>query len=825
MHEPFQFTRPYKFDPDAILQNVPTCLRDRRQWVCFRYIKRGGKQTKCPVNPMTGAQASSINSATWASFDQAVEKCKQCPDLAGIGFVFTPDDDYCGVDLDDCIDQATGEVKPWATRILNELSSYSEISPSGCGVKTFLRARKPGERCRKKYHDGEVEIYDQGRFFVVTGNRLPDFGVEVKERQEEIARLYADVFGNKKSPQSPISLAMDELDRPLLDDDAILRLAQGKGKAGDKFKSLMNGDWNENFTSQSEADSSLVFRLAFFTKDPVQIDRIFRRSGLFRKKWDEKRGGMTYGERTISRALEMVTDQYRPPSSRNRARSSIQTVVADSAHLLNGAPAPGTADPSTGRLILSPTITLPTARAFVEQYYRNPNRNTLCHYAGALMQWNGSRYEEIEDDAIRNQLQPWMHNAVCMRWNLENKSWEPRDFPANPKTIKAALDSIKTLTHLPATTTSPSWLDGRSEPDPRDILPCRSSLLHLPTMRLIHPTPAFFNVNALDYDFQPDAPEPTEWLEFLNQVFDGDVPSVELLQQFFGYCLTGDTSQQKMLLAIGPRRSGKGTIARVLAKLVGPGNVCGPTISGLAGTFGLQPLIGKSIAIVSDARFSGPNLPTVVERLLCISGEDTLTVDRKHVGSLTLKLPTRFLFLSNELPRFNDSSSALAGRFMMLRMRKSFYGREDTALTDKLLAKLPGILCWAIKGWHRLREQGRFIQPASVENEMRCLEELSSPVGAFVRECCVVKPELRITVSALYARWQAWCEAEGRDYVGTKQSFGRDLAAAVPEIQVRVGTDNDRFYQGIGIVNAPFPLNGYLNVGVQPTDTCAQPAR
>ena len=174
--------------------------------------------------------------------------------------------------------------------------------------------------------------------------------------------------------------------------------------------------------------------------------------------------------------------------------------------------------------------------------------------------------------------------------------------------------------------------------------------------------------------------------------------SLDLLQEWFGYCLTGDTSQQKMMLMVGPKRSGKGTIARVLTRLIGNGNVSGPTTSSLAGPFGLQPLIGKTLAIVSDARFHGENIATVVERLLCISGEDTLTVDRKHTTSVTMKLPTRFMFLTNEFPRLNDASGALAGRFVILRLTQSFYGKEDTGLTDRLLNELPGILNWAIEG-------------------------------------------------------------------------------------------------------------------------------
>jgi len=208
------------------------------------------------------------------------------------------------------------------------------------------------------------------------------------------------------------------------------------------------------------------------------------------------------------------------------------------------------------------------------------------------------------------------------------------------------------------------------------------------------------------------------------------------------------------------------------------------------------------LAIVSDARFHGENIQSVVERLLCISGEDTLTIDRKHMTSVTMKLPTRFVFLSNELPRLNDASGALAGRFMILRLTESFYGREDKALTAKLLTELPGILNWAIEGWRRLRARGHFVQPTSVDDAVRDMEGPSSPVGAFVRERCEIGPGKRIWVGDLYEAWKTWCEQEGRSMVTTKQTFGRDLSAAVPGVTRRRATGNTTFYEGIGLKEA-----------------------
>src|SRR5262249_29106572 len=154
---------------------------------------------------------------------------------------------------------------------------------------------------------------------------------------------------------------------------------------------------------------------------------------------------------------------------------------------------------------------------------------------------------------------------------------------------------------------------------------------------------------ALGFDFDLKAPRPDAWIQFLNSLWENDQESIEALQDWFGYCLTPDTRQQKILGLIGPKRAGKDTIARVLRALVGIENTAGPTLSGLVTNFGLAPLIGKPLAVISDARLSGrTDQAVILERLLAISGEGTLTIDRKHLSPWTGKLPTRIVLISNE---------------------------------------------------------------------------------------------------------------------------------------------------------------------------------
>jgi putative DNA primase/helicase len=200
--------------------------------------------------------------------------------------------------------------------------------------------------------------------------------------------------------------------------------------------------------------------------------------------------------------------------------------------------------------------------------------------------------------------------------------------------------------------------------------------------------------------------------------------------------------------------------------------------------FGLAPLIGKRVAIISDARLGGRvDQHAIAERILSMTGEDAITIDRKYLSAWTGQLQARFIIISNEPPRLADASGALASRLIVLVLINSFYGREDQTLTGRLLTELPGILNWAIVGWHRLTARGHFLQPRSALDAVEQLEDLGSPIGAFLRERCVIGAACTVEINRLFRVWTEWCAEQGRDRPGTAQTFGRDLRAAVPGLR------------------------------------------
>ncbi len=294
---------------EQLRTNVPLELRNLGQWVVWRMEERNGKPTKVPHDPKTGNRGNSTNSATWSSFHQACQTyCTGA--YAGLGFVFSQHDPYVGVDFDDCV--RNGKVDPERLGILQELDSYTEFSQSEYGIHVIVRGALPEHGRKSTAH--KIEMYDQGRFFVMTGQHLPEAPSTINNRADAVACLHRELFGqptlsaNEVSNSATHSLTLD--DRELLD-------RMFDSKCGDQIRLLWNGDISGHNNDHSAADLALCNHLAFWTTGDVKrIDSLFRQSGLMREKWDRRaRTGETYGRGTIARALAGTSERYSPPLS------------------------------------------------------------------------------------------------------------------------------------------------------------------------------------------------------------------------------------------------------------------------------------------------------------------------------------------------------------------------------------------------------------------------------------------------------------------------------------------------------------------------------
>jgi len=278
---------------------IPAELKALPHWVCWKAKPNGERIEKIPVCATTLQSASSTDPKTWTTYEQAKQRA-ETHDSLGIGFVFQRDAGIVGIDLDKCRDASTGVVEPWAHDIIRNLNSYTEVSPSGKGVHIYVCGSLPPGR-RKK---GQVEVYETGRFFTVTGQSLGDTPATVEARPEQLAMFHAVHLADPVPvlPAQPIPRTT------VLGDSKIIEKCRGARNA-EKFNGLWRGS-DSGYASQSDADLALIGMLKFYTQDAGQLDRLFRQSGLMRDKWDQQRGEQTYGERTIAEALAHVRETY-----------------------------------------------------------------------------------------------------------------------------------------------------------------------------------------------------------------------------------------------------------------------------------------------------------------------------------------------------------------------------------------------------------------------------------------------------------------------------------------------------------------------------------
>jgi primase-polymerase (primpol)-like protein len=321
---------------------IPGVLKLQRQWVCWKLKFEDGKWKKVPVDPKTGKFASPTDPSTWGTSDQAWEYYtrRKNKGIMGLGFVFTKDDPFTGVDLDKCRDPETGVIAPWALEIVEKLNSYAEISPSGRGLHIIVfGVLPPGNRIVD-----DVEMYDDRRFFTITGNLLPGIAQNIENRPNELKFLHKRFLGGDQDASSCIQPDSSGLHRkaspgaggwePLLEklrgaemtqaDRDIIRQFKA-GQYGEIYRLLFMGDWEgagrlreqDPYKSQSQADQALLNRLARLTNgSPTRMYVIFKESKLFLR--DKTKDNQTYVVRTIQKAIDDMG--WRPVQASTRGR-------------------------------------------------------------------------------------------------------------------------------------------------------------------------------------------------------------------------------------------------------------------------------------------------------------------------------------------------------------------------------------------------------------------------------------------------------------------------------------------------------------------------
>lgn len=476
-------------------------------------------------------------------------------------------------------------------------------------------------------------------------------------------------------------------------------------------------------------------------------------------------------------------------------------------------------------LIANPNAPMPVATDLLDRwpfvrYAGSEGVRRTIHWRGDWWDHVGSHYQLVTERSIENSLWRVLTDATYEHVgeadaegnrDVQLRRWEP-----NRQKVGNVVKALEARCEVADGVEPGSWLIFPDEAwltpyvneERRDRLVSFTNVMLDPvTQTTVEHSDAYLNTYALPFEYDVAAECPT-WTAYLESILSAD--SVKLLQEWFGYVVSGRTDLQKMLYMLGPSRSGKGTIALILSSLIGMVNVAGPTMHGFAGQFGLQPMMGKPLAIFDDVRLPPrpDNVYTAMERLLSIIGEAPLTVDRKNKEPLTVRLPTRIMMSANELLQFPDEVGAMQTRMLVLVFTKSFVGREkrDEEFKDLFLAELPGVLNWALAGLSRLNEAGgRFTDPADSQEVTEELRDAGNQVRPFVRDHCELgdSEDHWIWVDELYGMY---AETRGgfKDDAAQKDRFGRELKAAFPTVgKKRKRKDGVLTYYYIGIVLLP----------------------
>lgn len=771
-------------DHDALC-NVPEALRKHTAWVVWRReFTESGKPTKVPYRALVGQRehASSTNAATWTTFDTALDALVR-DDHTGLGYVFERGRGVVGIDLDHCRDPETGVLAPWAERLVHQLDSYTEASPSGEGVHIFVAGSWTGMRHRwvpdglddDAATDAHIEVYDTARFFTVTGYSIVGASRNIEERQEALDALAASVAdreddddddGDAGESGEERAARIAALRAPLTDDEArqvgdmcdwLDRNQQEK--PDHRTRQLWRGEWdrivNSNgkhrYSSQSNADLGLLTLVVL--RYPDASDRaayeVWRRSGLARGKqvrWD-------YAARTLRRARQ----HERRHADSGSAPVSVAKVGG---YYLNDAG---------------------NAQRFYDLFHDDllyvVGTNTPWHA------WDGQRWvPDAESRAVALACTLTQHlltaieavavgNEETERLSSEKEKAAARQFAIQSGNGQRIRNVVALAAH-----------DARFQVR-REQMDAQPELLNFPNGTLSLETREFrphdrrdllTQVAAASYD--PEAS---------NLLFEGTLrrffpkePVRRYLQQVFGKALTGHPKRE-FYLVWGGTNTGKSTLLEVAVKALGDYACITASDTFLKLRDGSQGGARADLMALYNKRLVAAK--EIQERatantafLKNITGGDTLTARGLYERQMTEWTPRyTLLWGTNYLPQVplpdpndkDDPAHAMWERMVVIPAEEYITPEErsDEVYSQLVNADITGaaVLAWMVTGYWEYRESGRLLRPTEVVDAIRLAQNALDPFGDYFDECCAFGDQ-RTSLEQLYTNYTYWCRLRRR---------------------------------------------------------------
>lgn len=770
-----------------IYKNIPDELAELNQWCCFKkeWDDDRDKFTKRPYNPNTGMFAKSNDPATWSDFDTAIEQSHL---YDGIGFFFH--NDYYGVDLDNVESEINrylaGDLSDnIVAEFIETIDSYAEISPSGTGVHVIARGSLPKGGRRK----GSVEMYDSGRFFTMTGNRISENkGIQDDRNVGRINMLHHKYIGD--TTVSVEDLSNIQTDGNDLTIDEIIEEGKNNEKTGVRFKLFMDGGWEQFYDSQSEADMAFANDLAFWTaRDFEKMDSIFRRSSLMRGKWDSKREDKTYGYITLVKAIQECQDTYQPFTlkiSDEALKGTFKKRQKSFSYDDTG---------NSGRFLYAfQDNVLYSYTNKIWYYYANKYwaEDTvgkvygMADYIADSVVKEPVRVAEDADDKVKEQAEKAKQAHVKRTRSFKGKEQMLKDVQHHVAVADNQFDQHGLLFNV------------------------QNGYIDLANGQLMeHQRNKYFTrISYAEYNKGYECPL---WLKFLDETFSGDQGLIEYIQRAIGYSMSSDMSEQVMFILLGNGRNGKSVFLNVMRDVFGTYamNIQPSTITA-KGTQNAN----QDIARLKGARFVTTTEPNrgmkldegVVKQM---TGGDVMTARFLYGKEFEFHPEFKIWMATNYKPVISGTDDGIWRRMAIIPFENQIpIEKVDKKLEFKLKQETAGILNWCIEGYQKWRLDG-LGEPDVIEQQRHDYRTEMDIVARFIEETCdTTDKKAETKAKDLWEAFKSWVEESNEYDKFSAKRFYMELE----KLHEKKRKSDGMYYIGIKLSNIAVNKNIFSNI-------------
>lgn len=745
-------------------EKIPNELKALHCWICWKGIPddKSGKLRKIPINAIDGTAAKSNDPSTWTDFDTAVKASR---DFSGIGFVFDGKSGYFGVDLDGIGDSLehfrSGIMGNIADEFINTLQSYTEISQSGHGIHIICRGSLPSGGRRKN----AVEMYESGRYFIMTGNAITDYGIS--DCTDSIKALHEKYIGGGSAPSSDKKPAAPST---VIGSTVEMLEKIRRSKQGVLFDDLMAGNFESHYKSHSEADIALCNILAFWLgRDADAIDSVFRSSGLMRDKWDRKQSGGTYGSLTVQKAVADCCSVYGEKAPSPADNYSITITPSGTAHVED--------EKGEEVHLYSLDDTGNAERMFVNY----GNRLRYSYVEKAWYYWDERRWcrditgtiDRVADDSLdvmQSELE--IYKQIDQRDPSQSgQSSMEKAFQRHIKTSrssKAKTAMKKELQHKVPIVLNQFDRDKYALNTPSGIIDLKEGCI------LPHDIEKYITKLTGTGISDNDCPQ---WRSFLDTIFCGDREMIRYIQKAIGYSLSGSTSEQCVFFLYGTGRNGKSTFLDTIRAMMGDyaANAQPETIMVSQKNTGSAR---SDIARLKGARFVTTVEPNEGMRLdegliKQLTGGDPVTARFQYSQEFEFTPEFKIWMATNHKPIIRGTDTGIWRRIHLIPFTAAIpENKVDRNLPYKLRKELPAVLKWAVDGYALYKSEG-LRMPAAVKNAVEDYRREMDVISAFLNACCTVGSGSEQS-SALYAVYCRWA-SDNNEYKMSHTRFTTEL--------------------------------------------------